>query len=129
MRWLIGCWLLLMCPASVVPGLARPEIVSFSAELQPCMNEGCATFTWVTRGIGDIRLESGAIDEQGFFHPGGWHMETDLPASGSAGFRPKIDNYAARLCIDSPLAEPVCAVCNPFEPALCLAEPANMREP
>jgi hypothetical protein len=120
MRWLFLFPILIACPVLSLPALGQPEIVSFDGDLQLCMqHEGCATFEWVTRGADHVRFESGAIDDSGVFQPGGWYAEMKAAPSGSAGFRIKIGNYAARLCIDRLFAEPVCAVCNPLGPEPC----------
>jgi hypothetical protein len=119
MRILLLFLALSACPLSLLTETPA-EIVSFTGSIQPCMlHEGCATFEWETRGAGRISLASGAVDEQGVFRPGGWHSETDLPPAGASGFRIKIGNYAAQLCIEAALSEPVCAVCDPFDAQSC----------
>lgn len=120
MRILLVFLMLSACPLSLLTYSQPAEIISFTGDIQPCMlHEGCATFEWETRGRGHISFASGAVDEAGIFHPGGWQTETDLPAIGSSSFRIKIGNYAARLCIEDERFRPVCAVCDPFQPESC----------
>lgn len=100
---------------------SQPKILTFTGSVERCMGyRGCATFHWETADAQRVSLESGYL-EAGVFHPGGWYVDDDLPPNGSSGFLPKINNYAARLCIvePEPVGEPVCAMCNPWEPETC----------
>jgi hypothetical protein len=118
MRWTA---LFLFLPICFWQPAAQPQITTFTVSVELCMSHNaCATFHWETVGAQRVSLESGSI-EDGIFRPGGWHSDKDLPPNGSSGFIPKIDNYAGRLCIvmPEPVGEPVCAVCNPWEPDTC----------
>jgi hypothetical protein len=92
----------------------QPEILSFTGNVAVFGHDASAAFTWETRNVERVSLTSGCI-EDGVFYGGGWHSQDDLPPNGSAGFSPKIDNYAAQLCVVDPVGDPpVCAVINPF---------------
>lgn len=72
-------------------------------------------FSWETQHATSVRAESGYLDEQDEFRPGGWHVSSDLPAQGSGSFFMRINNYAVRVCITEPasVTNPICAVCAP----------------
>jgi hypothetical protein len=96
--------------------LSPPKIVSFTVESYLCLgHEGCVAFHWQTHHADSVSLESGYLDDNGQFQPGGWYGADNLPATGSASFRMKINNYAGRLCVSATQ----CMVCNPFEPDAC----------
>jgi hypothetical protein len=92
----------------------QPEILSFTGGISVFGHDASAGFTWATRNVERVSLTSGCIQD-GVFYGGGWDYQDDLPPSGNVGFSPKIDNYAAQLCVIDPVGDPpVCAVSNPF---------------
>lgn len=113
-------------PPTITPtpvlGADAPHIISFTGTVNsnPTWPYLWHNFTWQTENAERVSLESGSIRD-GVFYSGGWYQSDILPPNGSGGFQPKIDNYAARLCVVEPVAEGVmvCAVCNPQMPETC----------
>lgn len=68
-------------------------------------------FAWQTQHATAVRVESGYVDDQGTFMPGGWHIQENQPSQGEGWFLIKINNYAVRVCISAPADAAVCAVC------------------
>lgn len=117
-------------PSSVPPTITptprladdAPRILSFRTtggghETSPYISY---QFIWETEHAVRVSLESGYIQD-GVFYGGGWHYQDNLPPNGTGGFMPKIQNYAARLCVVEPVVvgATICAVCNPQEPTGC----------
>jgi hypothetical protein len=95
---------------------SQPEIVVLTCSDTVLMGYRPAVqFAWRTQHAAAVRVESGYLDAQNGFYPGGWHAVDDLPPQGDGIFLMKINNYAVRVCITAPesAADPVCAVCIP----------------
>lgn len=105
---------LMVAPAPQPP---RPVIVTLTCDIGFVGYRPFTQFAWQTQHATTVRAESGHVDAQNQFYPGGWYVADDLPPQGSSDFSMKIDNYAVRVCITAPEvpAGPVCAVCNPEE--------------
>lgn len=113
-------------PPTITPtpilGADLPRIISFTVTVHNSTTWPYLwyTFEWQAENTVRVRFESGYIQD-GIFYGGGWHYDDNLPATGSAGFTPKINNTAAQVCVIEPIVEglTVCAVCDPQAPETC----------
>ena len=105
--------------ASVLPENTAPDPLTLTCGTGITLgNHPTTQFSWQAWDATAVRADSGSVDDQGVYHPGGWHAQDDLPLQGSGSLMMKIDNYAVRVCVtgSSPDDE-VCAVCDPFASA------------
>jgi hypothetical protein len=101
-------------PSPAPPQPILPQIVSFSATMNGCMDHlACITLTWQTRGAVRVSAQSGHVTN-GVFKPGGWYSHEDLPPNGTGGFTPKIGNDAVQLCAWSASGASECRVLTPM---------------
>lgn len=102
-------------PAPSQDTAGAPAILSLTCSAYTCLtHEVCLTFSWQTQDAARVTLASGAFTA-GVFVPGGWHYQDNLPAAGTAGFEPKIDNAVGQLCVaDAAGNIVVCATCAPL---------------
>jgi hypothetical protein len=102
--------------AGLLSHAAEPDIVALACSQTVLMGYRPAVqYAWQTQYAATVRAESGYLDAQSVFHPGGWHVVDNLPPQGDSIFLMKINNYAVRVCITAPesTTDPVCAVCVP----------------